>query len=366
EQQDKFLEGLVEQARADVQRFTPTAQNIPTEVLNLRDKIASMEKAIGKVQEDIVVLRANAAKTRVTLLQPAVEPQEKEMSRQIKVAGAGSVGMFGLLLFGVAFLEFRSRKVGSSTEVASGLGIPVVGTVPPLPEPARRPLPGGASQYDAYWQSRLMESIDSIRTLLLHASRGEALRVIMVSSAVGGEGKTSLASQLAASLARAWKRTLLIDGDLRNPAVHKLFNVPLDPGFSEVLRGEAEPTQAIQATPVSRLWTMPAGRWDAHTVQALAQDHVRQLFHDLKQQYDFIVVDSCPVLPVADSLLLAQHVDGVLMSVMRDVSRLPAIWTTQQRLHSLGIRTLGAVVIGDTCKELRTSDYRYALPALSS
>jgi capsular exopolysaccharide synthesis family protein len=168
----------------------------------------------------------------------------------------------------------------------------------------------------------------------------------MVTSAGGGEGKTSLASQLAASLARAWRKTLLIDGDLRHPAVHKLFNQPLEPGFSEVLRGEVGVHDTVRPTAISRLWAMSAGHWDSHAVQALAQEGVRSLFGQLKEQYDFIVVDSCPVLPVADSLLLGQHVDSVLFAVMRDVSRAPALYAAQQRLEGLGVRTLGAVMIG--------------------
>src|SRR5207247_1833903 len=138
-------------------------------------------------------------------------------------------------------------------------------------------------------------------------------------------GKTSLASQLAASLARAWRKTLLVDGDLRNPAAHRLFDLPLEPGLSEVLRGEVNVTDAVKPTSLSRLWLMSAGHWDAHAVQALAQDGVGTMFEQLKEQYDFIVVDSCPVLPVADSLLLAQHVDGVIFSILRDVSRMPSV-----------------------------------------
>jgi Mrp family chromosome partitioning ATPase len=117
----------------------------------------------------------------------------------------------------------------------------------------------------------------------------------------------------------------------------------------------------IQATAISRLCLLPAGNWDEHAVQALAQDQVRSLFQTLKEQYDFIIVDSCPVLPVADSLLLSQHTDGVLFSVMRDVSRLPAVWAAQQRLQNLGVRTLGAVVIGDKGEDLGTGHYKYAL-----
>src|SRR5206468_9229296 len=95
-----------------------------------------------------------------------------------------------------------------------------------------------------------------------------------------------------------------------------------------------------------RLWLLPAGRWDAHAIQALAQDGINEKFKQMKEQYAFVIFDSCPVLPVADALLLSQHVDGVIFSVLRDVSRLPAVHAAQQRLSSLGVRTLGAVVIG--------------------
>jgi capsular exopolysaccharide synthesis family protein len=195
-------------------------------------------------------------------------------------------------------------------------------------------------------QAQLTEAVDALRTLLLHAARAADLQVVMVTSAGAGEGKTSVASHLAASLARAWRKTLLIDGDLRHPAVHRLFDQPPEPGFSEVLRGEVGAHDAIRPTAVSRLWAMPAGNWDSHAVQALAQESVRSLFEELKGQYDFVVVDSCPVLPVADSLLLAQHVDAVLLAVLRDVSRAPAVHAARQRLAGLGVRTLGAVVIG--------------------
>jgi capsular exopolysaccharide synthesis family protein len=203
----------------------------------------------------------------------------------------------------------------------------------------------------------MSESVDAIRTLVLHTARADDLRVLLVTSAVAGEGKTSLASQLAASLARAWRKTLLIDGDLRNPAAHKLFELPSEPGFSEVLRGEVEAADAIKPTPLSRLWLMPAGNWDSHAVQALAQESVRSLFEQLKGQYDFIVVDSSPVLPVADTLLLGQHVDAALLSILRDVSRTPAVYAAQKRLNALGIRTLGAVVIG--ANEAGLVNYQY-------
>jgi capsular exopolysaccharide synthesis family protein len=246
----------------------------------------------------------------------------------------------------MAVWEFRSRKVNSAADVAEGLGLNVLGSLPALPARLRRPVQGNASPCDLERQHQMTEAVDAIRTLLLHQTRNGALQVVMITSPGGGEGKTSLASQLAASLARAWRKTLLVDGDLRNPAAHRLFDVPLEPGLSEVLRDEVKLGDVVRPTPLGRLWMVPAGNWDSHAVQALAQDGVRALFGQLKSEYEFIIVDSCPVLPVADSLLLAQHVDAVIFSVLRDVSRLPAVHAAHQRLNALGVRTLGAVMIG--------------------
>jgi succinoglycan biosynthesis transport protein ExoP len=116
---------------------------------------------------------------------------------------------------------------------------------------------------------------------------------------------------------------------------------------------------AVKPTSLGRLWLMPAGHFDSHALQALAQDNMRALFEQLKQQYDFIIVDSCPVLPVADALLLGQHVDGVIFTILRDVSRVPAVYAAQQKMNNLGIRTLGAVMIGAK-SELGSPGYAYA------
>jgi capsular exopolysaccharide synthesis family protein len=232
-----------------------------------------------------------------------------------------------------------------------------MGTLPAMPPRSRRPLTV-TRPADLYWQNIMTESVDVIRTVLLHSAQSEALRVVMVTSAVGGEGKTSLASHLAASLARAWRKTLLLDGDLRNPAAHRLFDLGPAPGFSEVLRGEIEFEDAVQPTPIGRLWLVPAGKWDSHAIQALAQGEVRALFDRLKEQYDFIIIDAPPVLPVADSLLIGQHADAALFSIMREISRMPNVYAAHQRLAALGIRMLGAVVIGEKINTYE-SGYQY-------
>jgi capsular exopolysaccharide synthesis family protein len=176
---------------------------------------------------------------------------------------------------------------------------------------------------------------------------------------MSGEGKTSLATHLAASLARSRRNTLLIDCDLRNPSLHRLFDLPRQPGFSEVLRDEAPLAQAVQATHVANLSVMSAGRCDTEALQELAQDRLGTIFQQLKDQFEFIIVDSAPALPVVDSLLVGQHMDGLLLSVMHEVSSLPKVYAAYQRMELLGLRILGAVMSGTPRSAVYGSGYRH-------
>jgi capsular exopolysaccharide synthesis family protein len=344
----ELKKNLVQQHSEDLNKKLKTllGRRVFEEEQSLESDILMDENTLKLMETKLATLKVSPLTTSITLQQRADAPQTLDRGRQLKFAGAAGLGAFIFLLLGVTLMEFRSRKINTAAEVVDGLGLELLGALPALPPRARN---GSATpgKRELYWQSVMTESIDSIRTMLLHAARHERLQVVMVTSAVGGEGKTSLASQLAASLARAWKKTLLVDGDLRNPAAHQLFAQPLEPGLSEVLRGEVHLDDVVRPTPLSRLWVLPAGQWDSHAVQALAQDGVRTMFDRLKEQYDFIIVDSCPVLPVADSLSLGQHVDAVLFAILRDISRAPSVYAAQQRLTGLGVRILGAVLIGE-------------------
>ena len=244
----------------------------------------------------------------------------------------------------LAWLDVRQRRIRSAGEVSRGLGIRVVGAVPTVPH-LEHHLVGPTGEPDLEGHP-VLESIDAIRTQLLRDADDAHTRVVMVTSATHGEGKTTLASHLASSLARAGRKTLLIDGDLRRPSAHQLFELPMQPGFSEVLLSEVELTDAVQPTTLDGLSFMAAGQWDREVLQALARDGLEGIFEKLQQEFDFIVIDSHPVLPATDSLLIGQHVDAVILSVLREVSQMPRVYAASQRLTTLGIRVLGAVVNG--------------------
>jgi capsular exopolysaccharide synthesis family protein len=200
---------------------------------------------------------------------------------------------------------------------------------------------------DQFWRHLLTESIDATRTMLVHTARQDSLRVIMVTSALGGEGKTMVSSHLAVSLARAGLRTLLLDSDLRRPAIHRIFNLPVGPGLAELLRGEADLAAAVKPGPLPGLSILPAGQPNGQALQALTQGILSASLQHLREQFDFIIIDSAPVLPVPDSQLIGQCADGVVLAIRHEVSRLAAVTAAAERLTSLDIRLLGAVVNGE-------------------
>ena len=180
----------------------------------------------------------------------------------------------------------------------------------------------------------------------MHTADTQGLRRILIASAVSNEGKTSVAEQLARSLARAGRKVILIDGDLRSPCLHKLFELPNLQGVCEYLRGEVPTNAIVHPTATPNLSVITTGVCEAQAIQQLSMDGFHTLLEDLRNDADFILIDSSPVLPVADALLMARHVDGVLMSLMCDVSQIDRIHMAIQRLHGIGAHLIGAIVNG--------------------
>ncbi len=335
--------------------------NEATRLANETKEIRKNAANLGMLQEEIQREEMFWQKAADTILKMELEQEEPpritqtdkkaviytqdETKRKVMVTSGVTIGALALILFAFAWFEFQSRKVHTPDEVVEGLGLNLIGTVPDYTSRGWLSwFRGGVDS--AYTESMINECVDMACTMLLHVADREKLQIAMITSALDGEGKTSLASHLSASLARAGRRTLLMDSDLRNPTLHRLFQRNRTPGLSELLRDEVDLTQIIRDTEIPNLRLIPAGKGDTTALQALASDGIPKLFEQLRQQYDFVVVDSCPVLPVADAMRVGQHVDGVIFSLLRDVSRLPRVQAACQRLARLDISMLGAVLNG--------------------
>jgi capsular exopolysaccharide synthesis family protein len=183
--------------------------------------------------------------------------------------------------------------------------------------------------------------------------------VILVTSAVEHEGKTTFAAQLAASLARSDKRTLLLDGDLRHPNVHLALELDLRAGLPELLRGEIGNDEAVQPTAIEGLFAVTGGTCDYAAITALSRPELGNVIKGFRESFDHVVIDAGPVLAFADTLLLGQLSDVAIVATMRDVSRVPLISAAIDKLRGVGVRVLGTVVNGVSDSGSRR---RYASP----
>jgi capsular exopolysaccharide synthesis family protein len=339
-EQEKALKLEVDKASKELEKIGGSS----TEIEMLRVEIGLEQKQAERIWDKQEALKYDQrAPERVTLFQEAVL-QKRDRRRQFLAAGLAPLGIFFCVGLCVSWLESRNRRIQNVNEVTV-LGMKLMGALPPLPAAAvRHRLVAGGDEHKFYGPT-FLESVDAIRTLLLRDANREGTRVLMVTSAVEGEAKTTLASHLANSLARAGRKTVLVDCDLRRPTLQDVFDVPLQPGFSEALLGEANVAQAVRETP-GGLYVLPAGQWDREVLRVLAKDGAQRLFDQLKNDFDFVVIDSHPVLAATDSLLIGQHADAVLFSLLRDRSQIHVVCAACERLASLGIRVLGAVVNG--------------------
>ncbi len=246
---------------------------------------------------------------------------------------------------GLTLVDIQKKRINNSADVSRGLSLPVIGSIPLIPPRVIRRL-GSPSKRNQTWHMRLTESVDGIAARILRKADTEQTRVIMVSSAIGGEGKTTLASQLAMSLARAGRQTVLVDFDLRRPSFDEVFGVTLEPGVCEALRRENPVSALIHQGVADNLALVTAGRWDRTALASLSNGAAASMFKQLREEFEFVILDTSPVLPVPDSRFVSQHVDAVVLSVFRDVSEAPKVEAACEILSAFGVNSIEAVVTG--------------------
>ena len=324
------------------------------ELVTKKADLDGLDETNSEIGQEVARLKLNLSQpSRIQLLQQADVPDASSLLFKLfQMAGAWVVG-FGLTVAGITAWDYLSRLLNSGKDVEKNVGIGVIGTLPQLT--------GGFSMIgNRNLEAAITDSVDSLRAAIMYGPGGTLTKSVVVTSALGGEGKSTVASQLAVSLARSGRRTLLIDGDIRKPSQHAVFGMADDMGLSDILRGQQSMENVVQATPAENLWILPAGRCDNTAFQALSGSMTPDILAAAIGQFDFVVVDAGPVLTGPEALIFGQHVDGAILSTRRDVSRVPKIDEARARLQSVNIKVLGAVVNGGST-EVRTK--MAALPA---
>jgi protein-tyrosine kinase len=187
------------------------------------------------------------------------------------------------------------------------------------------------------------EQFRTLRSRLSQIRETLPLGSVLVTSAISGEGKTFVASNLAQVIARQPnRRVLLIDGDLRRSRLHLPLGAPLSPGLSEYLQGAADETEIIQHGQEGNLYLIPGGSLVTDPSELLSNGRFKLLMQRLAPAFDWIIVDTPPCVPVADSLIMADHCDGVIMVVRAASTPLALAQKARQELQ--GRNVIGVVL----------------------
>ena len=320
-----------------------------TDTIELEFKQAELtraEEVLNLIGSRTLQLRTERrAPERVEMLTEATPPsspvEDLPYKKLLVVALASLCAPFGLA---VAW-EFYVLRVSDMAQLERIPNLAVVGEIASLPVRHR----SGRRSNDAVSRelSVFEESIDSLRTGLVLSLQWRDMQVLAVVSASSREGKTSVASQLAVSIAQATgEKTLLIDGDMRVPDIHELFEVPLEPGFSKVLDHQCTLDEAIVTTWAEHLHLLPAGKLHVSPHKLLGNGALKSVLDEARQTYRYIIVDTPPVLAAGEALVLAKAADASLLCAMCDVSRINRVRAAFHRLVSAGAKPQGVVLSG--------------------
>jgi capsular exopolysaccharide synthesis family protein len=203
------------------------------------------------------------------------------------------------------------------------------------------------------------EQYRTLRTQLFHAAEKKQLQTVTITSTLAGEGKTSTVINLALAIAQSKeKRVLVIDGDLRRPNVAAYLGVRAKTGLGEILRGEVEPLDTIFTVEGHELYILPVSREVANPTELLSSERWAAMMAELRRYFDFILVDSPPVMPFADVRLLANHTDAVMLVVRAGMATYD---TVEKAIEALPAgKMLGVVLNGaENIEEAGYYDYYY-------
>lgn len=316
-------------------------------------QVTAVHDAIN--QRALEISTERYAPSRISLFKAAdlpVRPDELYPWKKLGM-GAGLAFLVPLLLC-VAWEHFFGR-ITSRAQLERLNQLSIVGEVTSLPKRSNRSARAARSvQRDVML---FEESVDSLRTYLSLSSSAQDQQVVAVCSAVSGEGKTSLAAQLAVCIARATREpTLLIDGDMRSPDVHNVFELQLGPGLAEVLQKEESLEESIDTSFSEWLHVLTAGRLRTNPHRLMGSGDFESILARLKTTYRHIIIDTPPILPASESLMFARSANTAVLCMRRDFSRLDQSKSAVSRMAAAGIHLSGAVLNGIPSRQYA---YRY-------
>ncbi len=336
----------------------PLKQQPLTALVRQRQEAAASLKLLQSKLEEARVAEAQLV-GNIQIIEAAQAPTLPTSPKHKAVLAIASVFGAVLAMGVVLLLEVMDNTLRDPSEAEQLLNLPLLGVLPRLP--AKTLILEPAEQF--LDDVGLLEPYRMLFKTLEFRSP-EQLRVIVVSSSISGEGKSVVASHLAAVSAMLSWRTLIVDADLRRPVQHTLFNLTPQPGITDVINGEKSLQQAVQPTNIENLDVLTCGDLRGRPAQLLESVAMKSLLELASQEYDLVIIDTPPLSASADAASLSRHSDGVMLVTrpgftLKEVLSRAASELTQNRIPILGV-----VVNGTTTSTEQY--YRYPVKSYQS
>ncbi|MGD9872964.1 MAG: GumC family protein [Kiritimatiellia bacterium] len=352
----EVVHGQEKELQAEYDGQNATAMDLANQSLafnNLQNDVDRHQKLFAVLLERMseVELTSDYGKTNVELIEAAALPKTPVRPNKLGMVVKSFILAFVLGIGLAFFVEYMDETVRSPEDIELRVGIPVLGFIPRI-RSDRESADKEASRVLVCARSEdnvVMEAYRNLRTMVFFSRPVEESKVLVVTSAGPGDGKTTTAANLAMTIAKSNRRVLLMDGDFRRPMITKYFGLSNETGLSGVLAGESSLEEALQKTVVdlevlNNLDILATGPMPPDSGELLDSARMDKLLSELRERYDRIIIDAPPVLYVTDASILAAKSDGSIIVVK--AGRRTAAFVRRAVKHIEGVkgRIIGGVL----------------------
>jgi polysaccharide biosynthesis transport protein len=338
------LETQIQETEAEIEKLQEELANTfsAQEISDKQDQISSLESKLSTMENNYGLLLANTqqgAINTLTIIAAAELPSSPIGSKKgLTILLAALVG-FILAACEAYLLEYLDDTLKSPDSVMRLFSAPILGRIFEQVDGINKD-----RLYDADNSNHpLTEPFRALRTEIDLAEMGQRLKTILVTSPDSGDGKTSVAVNLALSIAQRNKKVFLLDADLRKPRIHKIFNLANDEGLADVVFARAVFDWRIGIKEVGQIAVLTAGNKPSDPAQLLSSEKMELFLSELEEVADFVIIDGPPLF-VPDAMILASKADGVLMVVRPGHTRESLAKATMEHIKLVGARVVGVVL----------------------
>jgi len=336
-----YLAGRIKEQQAKVE----DSLRIQNEYDRLKEQESAKKLTYDQLQIELMKMDfAPSGEPSIWPLEEGVGVEQPVRPKRLQILLAGVVLGLSLGIGIIHFLQRLDDRLELAEEIEAELEEPVLGQIPDI---SRREFKDGMLMITRMDQHCIFaEAIRGVRSAFMFGTQGMNKQVIIVTSAVPGDGKTTFTANFAATLANAGNRVLLVDADLRRGNVFNFFAQPREPGLTEILTGEIHWGDALHSTPIKTLNVIHSGHLPANPGELLLSPVARQFLEEAKLEFNHILIDCPPLTAIDDTFSLVNLADGILFVVRAGQTSMRFARNALGALHQRGAQVMGLVLNG--------------------